>query len=71
MRIRLTDPDPELLRELYVLLAEPVSCVARLDDGEIEAGLVGSYADGGLSELALLVGEWQRQHPGVAVEVRA
>jgi hypothetical protein len=71
MRIRLTDADPELLRELYALLAERVNCVARLDGGEIEAGLVGSYADGGLNELAVLVGEWQCEHPGVSVEVRA
>jgi hypothetical protein len=69
MRIRLSDP--ELVRELYALLEERVNCVVRLEGAEIEAGLIGSYADGGRDELALLVREWQRQHPGLAVEVRA
>jgi hypothetical protein len=71
MRIRLTDPDPELVRELYALLTKRVNCVARIDAEGLEADLVGSYADGGLEELTLLVGEWQREHPDVAVALRA
>jgi hypothetical protein len=31
----------------------------------------GSYGDGGLDELTLLLEEWQRDHPGVAVVLRA
>jgi hypothetical protein len=68
MHIRLDDP--KLARELYDLLAEEASCIARLDGSEIEAALVGSYADGGAAALTEVVREWQREHPGVEVEAR-
>lgn len=54
MRIRLEDP-------AHVVVDDRV--VERVGGHELEAGLVGSYSDGGQSELERLIEEWlDRRH---------
>ena len=69
MRIQLSEPN--LVGDLLAVLCARRDCVAIRDGGAIEAGLVGSFADGGAAELEALVLAWRREHPGVEVELRA
>ena len=55
--------------ELLAVLRERVDCVTAVRGDEIEASLVGSYADGGARKLTALVEEWQRRHPELEVEL--
>ena len=67
MRVRINEPN--LVPELLSLLGGRIACVTSVDGLEIEASLVGSYADGGESELTPLVRAWQRRHPEIELEL--
>ena len=67
MRIRINEPD--LVPELLTLLGGRIACVTSVDGLEIEASLVGSYADGGEGELTSLVRRWQLRHPEIELEL--
>jgi hypothetical protein len=67
MRVRINEPD--LVPELLALLGGRIACVTSVDGLEVEACLVGSYVDGGESELTPLVRAWQRRHPEIEVEL--
>ena len=56
--------------ELLVLLRKRVDCITAVHGCEIEASLVGSYADGGQRKLTALVQDWKRRHPEIEVELR-
>jgi hypothetical protein len=53
-----------------VLLRKRVDCITAVHGCEIEASLVGSYADGGQRKLTALVQDWKRRHPEIEVELR-
>ena len=67
MRIRLSEPD--LVPELVALLRTRIDCITAVQGLEIEASLVGSYADGGARKLTAIVEEWRQRHPEIEVEL--
>ena len=68
MRIRVSEP--ELARDLLDVLRLRSDClVSQVNDRELEARLIGSYADSGACELTLIVRGWQAAHPDVQVEL--
>ena len=67
MRIRLSEPD--LVSDLLSVLRERGDCIAARDGDEIETAIVGSFADGGTSELERLLLDWQGRHPDVRVRI--
>jgi hypothetical protein len=68
MRIRLDDPG--LLPELVAYLDRRVHLVVSAESSlEVEVSVLGSFADGGRSELDSVLGSWRQEHPEVHVEI--
>jgi hypothetical protein len=68
MRIRIDDPG--LLPELVAYLDRRVHLVVSADSAyEVEVSVLGSFADGGRSELDRELEEWRREHPDAGIEI--
>jgi hypothetical protein len=68
MRIRIDDPG--LLPELVAYLDGRVHLVVSAESAhEVEVSVLGSFADGGRSELDTVLEEWRRDHPAAATEI--
>jgi hypothetical protein len=68
MRIRLDDPG--LLPELVAYLDRRVHLVVSAESSlELEVSVLGSFADGGRSELEAVLGSWRQEHPEAHVEI--
>lgn len=67
MRLRLDDKG--LVPDLLAYLDDRADLVTeRLGDGEVEVGVLGSFADGGRMELERYLAPWLRAHPAVVLE---
>jgi hypothetical protein len=68
MRIRIDDPG--LLPELVAFLDRRVHLVVSAESAnEVEVSVLGSFADGGRSDLDAVLEEWRRDHPAAGIEI--